>query len=50
MTVRTCLLAGLLAGCAGLGLRLAVPVPPVDDGFRAVVTYYKSLGADRTTP
>ncbi|WP_298965728.1 hypothetical protein [uncultured Methylobacterium sp.] len=47
MTLRTCLLAGLAAGLLGLGLRLAVPVPPVDDAFRSVVAYYRSIDPGR---
>ena len=35
-----CLLLALLIGGAGLGLRQAVAVTPVDDAFRAVLRAY----------
>ncbi|ACA18756.1 hypothetical protein M446_4414 [Methylobacterium sp. 4-46] len=37
MSVRTCLLLGCLAALLGLGLRLGLPVRPVDEAYRATV-------------
>ncbi|WP_128565066.1 hypothetical protein [Methylobacterium crusticola] len=44
MSPRSCLVLGLLAGLAGLSLRLALPVTPVDQDFRDVIAFYRSLG------
>lgn len=37
MSVRTCIILGCLTAALGLTLRLAVPVRPVDDAYRAIV-------------
>lgn len=34
---------GLAVGLVGVGLRLAVPVAPVDASYRDVVQFYRSL-------
>ncbi|WP_375464598.1 hypothetical protein [uncultured Methylobacterium sp.] len=34
---------GLALGALGVGLRLAVPVAPVDESYRDVVRFYRSL-------
>lgn len=43
MRTRTCLLLALGFGALGLGLRLAIPVTPVDASFREVIRFYESL-------
>lgn len=41
--MRTCLIAALAAGFLGAGLRLAMPVAPVDDSFREVIRFYRAM-------
>ncbi|WP_336485891.1 hypothetical protein [Methylobacterium nigriterrae] len=41
--MRTCLALAAAIGALGLALRLAVPVAPVDESFRDVVRFYRSL-------
>lgn len=43
MHTRTCLLLALVFGMLGLGLRLAIPVTPVDASFREVIRFFESL-------
>ena len=43
MRIRTCLLLALATGLLGLGLRMAIPVTPVDASFREVVRFYETL-------
>ncbi|WP_167450820.1 hypothetical protein [Methylobacterium terrae] len=43
MSLRACLVLALLTGLAGLSLRLAVPVTPVDQDYRDVIAYYRAL-------
>lgn len=38
-----CLLIALGIGLLGVALRLAVPVVPVDESFRDVIAFYRSL-------
>ncbi len=47
MSLRACLVLALLTGLVGLGLRLVVPVTPVDQDYRDVIAYYRSLPAGR---
>ncbi|WP_204165382.1 hypothetical protein [Methylobacterium sp. 17Sr1-1] len=44
-SLRACLVLALLTGLAGLGLRLAVPVAPVDQDYRDVVAFYRAMPA-----
>ena len=44
MSVRACLALSILAALLGAGLRLAVPVTPVDAAFRDVIAFYRDLG------
>ncbi|MGU3536342.1 hypothetical protein [Methylobacterium sp. A54F] len=48
--MRTCLLLALATGLLGLGLRLAVPVAPVDEPMRDVIRFYQSLPAGQQHP
>lgn len=41
--MRTCLIAALAAGLLGVGLRAALPVSPVDEPFREVLRFYRSV-------
>ena len=43
MRIRTCLLLALGTGLIGLGLRVVLPVTPVDEQFRDVVRFYETL-------
>lgn len=43
MRAITCLYFALATVCVGAVLRLAVPVAPVDDTFRDVIRFYRSL-------
>ena len=43
-TTTRCLLLAVLIGAFGLGLRLAVPVAPVDGPFRDVLRAYAAQG------
>ncbi|KTS36896.1 hypothetical protein NS228_19855 [Methylobacterium indicum] len=45
MSLRACLVLALLTGLAGLALRLAVPVTPVDQDYRDVVAFYRAMPA-----
>lgn len=45
MRLGTCLLLALGCGIFGLGLRLALPVTPVDASFREVIRLYQPQGA-----
>lgn len=45
MSLRACLALALLTGLTGLGLRLALPVTPVDQDYRDVIAYYRALPA-----
>lgn len=45
MRLGTCLLLAVMAGVLGLGLRLTLPVTPVDASFRDVVRLYQSQAA-----
>ncbi|WP_331286691.1 MULTISPECIES: hypothetical protein [Methylobacteriaceae] len=45
MRLGTCLLLALGCGVSGLGLRLALPVTPVDASFREVIRLYQPQGA-----
>ncbi|ACB80608.1 hypothetical protein Mpop_2446 [Methylorubrum populi BJ001] len=44
MRLGTCLLLAVVSAGLGLGLRLAVPVTPVDASFREVMRLYQSQG------
>ncbi|GJE02936.1 hypothetical protein [Methylobacterium isbiliense] len=44
MSLRACLFLGLLTGLLGVGLRLALPVTPVDASYRDVLAFYRALG------
>lgn len=41
--MRICVVAALAAGLAGLALRTAIPVAPVDEPFREVIRFYRSV-------
>ncbi|WP_281407616.1 hypothetical protein [Methylobacterium planeticum] len=41
--MRTCLALALAIGALGVALRLTMPVAPVDEPFRDVVRFYRSL-------
>lgn len=43
MRTRLALTLAVAIGTLGLGLRLAIPVAPVDDAYRDVVRFYRSL-------
>ena len=43
MSTRRALALALAFGAIGLGLRLAVPVAPVDESYRDVVRYDRAL-------
>lgn len=45
MSLRACLVLALLTVLAGLGLRLIVPVTPVDQDYRDVIAYYRAMPA-----
>ncbi|WP_288586914.1 hypothetical protein [uncultured Methylobacterium sp.] len=45
MSLRACLVLALIAGLAGLSLRVAVPVTPVDQDYRDVVAFYRAMPA-----
>ncbi len=49
MRLGTCLLLALLSGGAGLALRWAVPVTPVDASFREVIRLYQPQGGTGTS-
>ncbi|MBB5762023.1 hypothetical protein ABEV34_26300 [Methylorubrum rhodesianum] len=44
MRLGTCLLLAALSAGLGLGLRLVLPVTPVDASFRDVMRLYQSQG------
>ncbi|BAU91281.1 hypothetical protein MPPM_2676 [Methylorubrum populi] len=44
MRLGTCLLLAVLSAGLGLGLRLVLPVTPVDESFRDVMRLYQSQG------
>ncbi|MET7247376.1 hypothetical protein ABZT49_28900 [Methylobacterium sp. EM32] len=44
-SLRACLVLALLTGLAGLAVRLAVPVAPVDQDYRDVVAFYRAMPA-----
>jgi hypothetical protein len=45
MSLRACLVLALVTGLVGLGMRLAVPVTPVDQDYRDVVEFYRAMPA-----
>ncbi|WP_167858540.1 hypothetical protein [Methylobacterium nonmethylotrophicum] len=45
MSLRACLVLALVTGLAGLGLRLALPVAPVDQDYRDVIAFYRAMPA-----
>ncbi|CAO4167858.1 hypothetical protein [Methylorubrum populi] len=45
MRLGTCLLLAILSGATGLGLRIVLPVTPVDASFRDVIRSYQPQGA-----
>ena len=44
MSIRNCILMGVMAALLGLALRLSVPVTPPDEAFREVLRFHRSLG------
>lgn len=43
LRTRTCILLAVAVAILGAGLRLSVPVTPVDEELRDVIRFYRSL-------
>lgn len=49
MRLGTCLLLAVVSGVLGIGLRLSLPVIPVDASFRDVMRLYQPQGGPGTS-